>query len=194
MDLRKEHVKNLGVCLSARLAQKSIVNIWWNFVAPRNRFLSIVDLRGLNLNVNKVTLRYNLQEDTMRSYIYIVNCFIALLLTFFVGSVFAQELGEPSAQELMNFLAALGGIKGASSLAIAALAVQGLMLLFRSSVGNFIGKYKLLTVLGLSLVSGILALKLNGVDIGAALVHSTTMASFQVFLNQLYKQFFEKKD
>lgn len=130
----------------------------------------------------------------MKSSFYIVNCLIALLFVLFVGTAFGQEIVEPSAQEIMNFLAALGGVKGASSLAIAALVVQGLMLLFRSSVGNFIGKYKLLTVLGLSLVSGVIALKLNGVDIGAAIVHSSTMASFQVFLNQLYKQFFEKKD
>ena len=122
----------------------------------------------------------------------------ALVVSLIINPVFAQIAGdvmaEPSSVEIMAFLSALGGIKGAGALGIAAMAVQGLMLLFRSKLGSFAGKFKLLLVLLLSLVSGVIALKMHGVDLGAALLHSSTMASFQVFANQVYKQFFAKED
>lgn len=128
----------------------------------------------------------------------VIGFMLVLLTSIFMDTAFAQAVGdvlvEPSSSEIMAFLAALGGLKGAGSLAIAAAAVQGVMLLLRSKLGDFAGKFRILIVVFLSLVSGVIALKLNGVDIGAALVHSSSMASFQVFLNQLYKQFFVKED
>lgn len=99
----------------------------------------------------------------------------------------------PDTSEIMAFFAQLGGLKGASALVIAGIVVQGLMLAVRSFLGDLIGQYKLLLVLGLSLVSGVVALMVSGVPLGAALVHSTTLAAFSVFFNQIYKQFFEKK-
>lgn len=128
----------------------------------------------------------------------LVALFCTVLVSLIFSPLFAQVAGdvlsEPSSVEIMAFLAALGGLKGASSLAIAAAAVQAIMLLLRSSLGSFAGKFKLLIVLLLSVVSGVIALKLNGVELGAALLHSSTMASFQVFANQVYKQFFVKED
>ena len=128
----------------------------------------------------------------------LVALFCTLLVSLIFSPVFAQVAGdvlaEPSSAEIMAFLAALGGLKGAGSLAIAAAVVQAIMLLLRSSLGSFAGKAKLTIVLLLSVVSGVIALKLNGVELGAALLHSSTMASFQVFLNQVYKQFFAKED
>lgn len=99
----------------------------------------------------------------------------------------------PDTSEIMAFFAQLGGLKGASALVIAGIVVQGLMLAVRSFLGDLIGQYKLLLVLGLSLVSGVVALMVSGVPLGAALVRSTTLAAFSVFFNQIYKQFFEKK-
>ena len=94
----------------------------------------------------------------------------------------------------------LGGLKGASTLAIVAIVVQILIKflgtdLFGKVFKNVSGAVKLLIVTGLSLVAGVVGLmSVEGLTIGAALVHSTTMTAFMVFANQLYKQFFVKAD
>jgi hypothetical protein len=126
------------------------------------------------------------------------------MLKVFVGALFAALLvpvfalasegaiEPPTGDELLALLNALGGLKGLGGLAIAAVAVQGAMLLLRTSAGELLGKYRLLAVYGLSIVSGVIALKIAGVELGAALVHANTLAAFQVFLNQVFKQFFQK--
>lgn len=133
----------------------------------------------------------------MRNYFNKFFSFFACLFFFvlFTGMAFAADVIEPPSQmDIMAFLAALGGLKGASALVIAAAVVQGIMLALRSSVGNFLGKWRLTAVLLLSVVAGVIALRISGVSLGAALMHSTTLAALQVLANQIYKQFFEKKD
>lgn len=113
--------------------------------------------------------------------------FLALSL-----KAFANEIVPPGVDEFAALIAALGGLKGASALAIAAVVVQAIMLLLRSKLGEVAGKYRLLAVYLLSVVAGVVSLRIAGVDLGAALVHTQTLAAFQVFLNQVLKQFFEK--
>lgn len=123
---------------------------------------------------------------------------VAFMVAFLIGITsvaFGQDgIIPPSGEEIKSLLDALGGVKGLSALAVAGLVVQVIMLLIRSGVGGLLGKFRLIVVYGLSIVSGVLALHLSGVDISAALVHANTLAAFQVFLNQIFKQFFQKAD
>lgn len=127
-----------------------------------------------------------------------VFLFMALLVPLFV---FAQEAAqavaavpvEPQIDELMKFFASIGGLKGASAMAIAVVVVQGLLLFFRSALARFAGIYQLLIVNGLTLIAGILGLKMSGVDWASAILHSQTLAALQVFANQIWKQY-QKKD
>lgn len=99
----------------------------------------------------------------------------------------------PTQSEWSAFLEGLGGIKGASTLAIVALVVQGLMLALKSGLGSLTGKLQLVLVYGLTLVGGVVALKVQGMDWGSILIHSSTMSAVQVFLHQIYKQFLVKE-
>lgn len=133
----------------------------------------------------------------LKNFIYLIGLFIVCLFPAFL---LAQEaidpaplIPAPTSDDLGKLLESLGGLKGASAMGIAAVVVQAIMLFFRSSLGDFAGKYRLLLVYFLSLVSGVLSLKLAGIDFGAAVLHSNTLAAAQVFLNQAVKQFFVKK-
>lgn len=103
---------------------------------------------------------------------------------------FAQDvLVPPSGDELTALLKALGGLKGASSLAIVAIAVQGLLLVFRSSFAKFSGAYQILIVNLLTLVGSFVALKAQGMDVVAIITNSQILTAAQVFVHQLIKQF-----
>lgn len=110
---------------------------------------------------------------------------IALMLL----SLAAMAQVEPtSMSDIQKFIESLGGLKGLGALGIAAIAVQGLLLFFKSAFASFAGPAKILIVYGLTLVAGVLSLKISGVDWGGALLHTQTLAAAQVFLHQLYKQ------
>jgi len=98
------------------------------------------------------------------------------------------EIGEALAQ----LVASLGGLKGASALGIAVVAVQAVLFFFRTKLAEFAGKWRLVIVTGLTVVVGILALVASGVPLMAALTHASTASAFSVLLNQFMKQF--KKD
>jgi hypothetical protein len=97
---------------------------------------------------------------------------------------------------LTKLVESLGGLGGMTALGIAALATQLIMLALKTSLAaaKVPGKIRLLLVCGLSLVTGVLGLLAADVDFGAALLHSTTLAAFQVLLHQVKKQFVEKAD
>lgn len=108
--------------------------------------------------------------------------------------VLAQDVVvPPTPEEWQTLLASLGGVKGAGTLGVVAFAVQALMYLFRSELGKFAGKYRLVLVLVLTLGGGVLALKMQGISWVAAVLHSSTLSSFQVLLHQVMKQFFTPK-
>lgn len=119
-----------------------------------------------------------------------LTAFIFCLLSYSV-IVLADDgvIVPPSGDEWAALLASLGGLKGAGVLGIVAIVVQGLMLAARQFLVNVAGKWKFALVSGLSLVGGILALKLTGIDWVAALMHSSTLAAAQVFLHQMILQF-----
>lgn len=97
------------------------------------------------------------------------------------------DLSTGEALELL--IKSIGGLKGAGALAIVAFCVQAVMLFFRTPLADFAGKWKLLIVSLLSLVGGVLALKLTGLDWLGSLVHSSTLTAVTVFGNQVLKQF-----
>ena len=77
---------------------------------------------------------------------------------------------------------------------LAALLSQLAMLFLRTPLASFAGKYKLVAIYVLSVVAGLLTLKVSGMDWGAAALHTQTLAALQVFGNQVYKQFIQKAD
>lgn len=126
-----------------------------------------------------------------------VSCLVFLSLIGCSG-VMAQDAGMIPVMPTQDFLALLldsiGKIKGASAMTLAVLVTQILLAFFKTPMGEFAGKYKLLAVLVLSLATGILGLMMSGLDWKAALIHSSTLAAFQVLAHQLYVQFVKKSN
>lgn len=122
---------------------------------------------------------------------------VFVLLVIFSLAAFATEgdvILPPTADQWSEFLAAIGGLKGAGTLAMVAVVIQGILLVVRLPQLPVPGKTKLLIVTGLTLVGGVIALKLQGLDWASVVLHSTTLAAFQVFLHQIYKQFLVKNE
>lgn len=120
------------------------------------------------------------------------------------GEVVTEPTVTPvSTDDWFSFvLQSMGGLKGARALAIALALTKILIMfmgtpLFGSLAGfvfhGFTGGTKLTIVLGLNVVASVLALMASGgVTLGAALIHSSTIAMVSVFINQVYKQYFQK--
>ena len=129
-------------------------------------------------------------------------CLLTLATLFTFNNLYAQVLDTPmeSSAFFELLIKSLGGLKGASTLAIVGIVVKLLVAfanseLFGKVFKNLTGAWKITIILFLSLVGGVVSLMtVNGLEFAAALVHSTTMGSFLVLTNQLYKQFFEKVD
>lgn len=111
-------------------------------------------------------------------------------------AAFAQDGGvtPPSGEELNLFLQSLGGVGSLKAVGIVLLVVQGLMLFFRSKLADFAGKYKLLIVTALTLIASICAGLVSGQSISASILSGGALATLQVFMNQIYTQFFLKKE
>lgn len=95
---------------------------------------------------------------------------------------------------LQTLIKSLGGLKGASALAIAVFVAQGVLLFFRTQLASFAGKWRLVIVTALTLVVGVLGLSMVGIPWTSALVHANTVTAFQVFIHQLIAQLSTKKD
>ena len=113
---------------------------------------------------------------------------LVCLLFAFAALAQGEVIVPPSGDELIKFLQSLGGLKGAGTAAIVVIVVQGLLLFFRSSFAKFAGISQILIVNGLTLIAGVIALKAQGMELSVALLHSQTIAAFQVFAHQVFKQ------
>jgi hypothetical protein len=125
--------------------------------------------------------------------------FLSILLV--PSLLFAQEIPLQENLDVQSYikllLESLGGFKGASSLAVVMVFIQIIMHslrlpYFQSKLPPMVGKHKFLMIYFLSIVSGILALRIQGVDWMASLFHSNTLAAYQVFMHQAIKQAKEK--
>lgn len=106
--------------------------------------------------------------------------------------VWAQDIVPPTGAEISALLESIGGLKGAGTLAVVAFVVQAAMLALKSSLGGALGKYRLLAVVALTLIGGVVGLMAGGLHLGAALVHSSSLAAGQVLLHQIFVQFIKK--
>lgn len=123
-----------------------------------------------------------------------------MLFTAIPFALFAQEVPGPVADiDAIQQILAVLTTKGLAGLGLVAAVTQVLMLALRSNFviakfGEAKGSLRITILLGLTLVGGVVTLLLQGMDLVPALLHSSTVAAFQVFGNQLYKQYFVKKD
>ncbi len=126
-----------------------------------------------------------------------------LFTLFFLGAYAVAQAVAPTVPPIVppvtdsdfmtTLLAAVGGLKGASALGIAAAVVQILLKFAGTSWGGGLlnkmsGVGKLAVVTVLTLAAGVLGLMVTGVPLGAALTHSTVLASVMVYVNQWVQQ------
>ncbi len=125
---------------------------------------------------------------------------VALFVALAAAKVYAQAAAVPvdatipDMAYLQELFTTIGGLKGMGGLAIAAAVTQLVMHGLQTSfvMSQIHGKWRLLLVAGLSIAAGVLALMAGGLPLGIALLHSTTLAAYSVFLNQIKKQFVDK--
>lgn len=137
-----------------------------------------------------------------RSWTWIINAFLlgfnaAAIVVLFASTSLADSPSSPSSPEdvfLQALFSSLGGMKGAGLLLIVAMITQLLVKFSDTKWAAFEGKWKLLAVSGLTLIGGVAALMSQGLTFMAALLHSTTLATAQVFLHQVVKQITEKPE
>ncbi len=124
----------------------------------------------------------------------------ALLVMMIPFALFAQEVPAPISDiDAVQQILAVLTTKGLSGLALVAAVVQVLMIALRSNYviakfGDLKGSTRITALLALTMVGGIVTLMMQGMTIIPAILHSTTIAAFQVLANQVYKQYFVKKD
>ena len=121
--------------------------------------------------------------------------FTFILSLFVTALAFAQISADPTqpvsdADFLTALFASFQSLKGMGGLAIAGVATQLLMYLFRTPLLASAGKWKLTAVYLFSLASGAIALKLGGGTWASVALNTQVLAGMQVFLHQVYDQFF----
>lgn len=100
----------------------------------------------------------------------------------------AEAIVPPTTEEILALVAAIGGLKGAGALAIAAFAAQAVLILARSGLGAIAGKWQLAIIYGVTVVSGVIGQRLAGVELLAAFLNASVMSAIQVFVYELIKQ------
>lgn len=123
---------------------------------------------------------------------------VAILLSPFVvtAALFSQELvpAAPSADEWADFVRAINGVEGMQHLGVAGFFVQLVMFFWRDEIDKLSGKWKLVLVHSLSLIGGVIAMRLGNFDWASAVTHANTLGAFMVFGHQFVKQWFGKDD
>lgn len=100
----------------------------------------------------------------------------------------------PTETWVLELLQFISSAKGLTVLAVAAGVTQLLMRLLQTPLANVAGKWRLTLVSLFSFGAVLAGALVAGVPIGAAIFSAPVLAAFQVFLNQVYKQFFEKSN
>lgn len=120
---------------------------------------------------------------------------VALAVAMMARTAFGDDAipTVPTDQFLAQLWVFVGQSKGATTMAVVAGVLQLTMLFFKTSLSNFAGKYRLLILLFLTVAATITGLMSQGMTLAAALVNGATLAAVQVFIHQIYKQFFVKK-
>jgi hypothetical protein len=113
-----------------------------------------------------------------------------LTIALFIAQAGSMPTDLSPDESLGALLKILGGLKGAGALTVALAVVQGLMLFFRTEkFSSWSGKWRLTVVSFLSIVAGVLASRVSGVDWIASLLNGGVLAAASVFGNQVFQQF-----
>lgn len=115
-----------------------------------------------------------------------------LFAAMFGFHALAEIVPAPTdADVLAQILKLIGGVSGASALAIAVLVTQTLTVVFSSHWGDLLGKWKLLAIYGLAVISPVVTALASGTSLLAAVINGTVIAAVQVFVNEVIKHFKE---
>lgn len=145
-------------------------------------------------------------KDTIKTIgvTLIGTLFVCMILMIATAAMALEQVGDTptvSNTEFLSFLSlSIGGLKGASAIAIAYTLSQILMTFLKSEWGfslskNWSNKAKFVVYFLVALVAGLLTLvHIGGLSWGAAATHSTVVAFVGAGLYRIYELFFEKKD
>lgn len=117
---------------------------------------------------------------------------LTMSLMLFGFAAFAEVVPVPTdADVLAQILKLVGGIGGASALAIAVLVTQTLAVVFSSHWGDLLGKWKLAAVYLMSVLIPVLQALASGSSLIGAVLNGTVIAAVQVFINEVLKHWKE---
>lgn len=134
-----------------------------------------------------------------------LHLFILFMVFLFSAVVMAVDALPPSALPVSEVDFAKHLFSGLGSAQMKGLALIGMIVqtiqlglrvpFFEKYLGRFaIGKYRLVLVLGLSWIGGVIYLMSTGLEFVPSLLHSNSVAAWQVLFHQGYKQFSGNKD
>jgi hypothetical protein len=124
----------------------------------------------------------------MRFFVTLIVFILAPLVALGQASQPTDVTTFTDTQAFEYFLKGLGGLKGAGALPIAVFVTQ-IVLFLTSRFGNLLGRWQLLTVAGVSLVTTVLAAVATGMPWATALLSGPVVAGLQVLVHQLIVQF-----
>jgi hypothetical protein len=119
--------------------------------------------------------------------VFWVICFV-LVSPFLIAVLHAADL-QNQYSEWEFFAEAMKGSTGMNTMGLTAAAVQAIVIFLGNRFIKLPGKYKLLAVQALTMLTGVTLLKGQGFDWQSAIMHSQTTAAFQVLVHQFIKQF-----
>lgn len=134
-------------------------------------------------------------SDKTRSVLKTSLMFNMVFIVLFIAMPFANLLATDninSSNDIDMFLKSMQGVEGLGTLGIVAASVQALLFLLKKNFNLIKPKYKLIVVTFLTLFAGIVSLRIEGLDWPSCILHSTTLASMQVFIHQFSKTFKKK--
>lgn len=123
--------------------------------------------------------------------------FIGMCSFVFCAAVsLASGVTDPVTNEqwVLELMTLIGGVSGMSQMAVIAAVVQLLMRLFKTPLGEYAGRWRLVIVSGLTFLGALIAGIASGSSLIGILLSGAVLTSMQVFVNQLYKQFKTKAD
>jgi len=128
----------------------------------------------------------------MKPIFWVIVCLIA---SPFVIAIALYAGTDPAAlNEWDVFMQAIKGNQGLNSFGLTIAAVQAIIMFFGDRFLRLPGKYKLLIVQSLSMLTGVTVLRGEGFDWQSAIMHSNTLGAIQVLGHQFLKQFRDDKE
>lgn len=117
---------------------------------------------------------------------------VILFALMFLGVAALADTPVPNQDFWAQLALFVGGLKGASMLAIVVGVSQLVLGFSNSALGDIEGKFKLLIVSGTTVVGTVAGMVTTGMTWTAALFSGAGLAALQVFIHQLYTQFTDK--